>query len=202
MLDLGKDTQEGPIRYFGSQASSGSPSVAISSISQPGTNVVTVICSTPHGAIPGSQVTIVGTTWFNGTYTVDTVVSSLVYTFLKVPATHVENTGFSTVYLTGVISTMTFDQSYTFQYDHDIGSDISLLTDNVAYTPSVIGTSYAPYITGTAEGRVFAQDVINKIVALGINIEIIVVYPDDSGLGNNFNDITILPDKLFVWGID
>jgi hypothetical protein len=59
-------------------------------------------------------------------------------------------------------------------------------------------------VTGVAEGRVFAQEVIEQITALGINIEIIIVYPDDTGLGNqggSTGDESPISDKVTVWGV-
>jgi hypothetical protein len=204
LFGLGSDTQEGPVKFLSSQVASSSVAVPISSISQLGTTV-TAITSNVHGLIPGQQVQITGTLNFNGAFTVDSTPSATSYTFTKTPAgTFFETAGFSTPIVGGAVSTLTIDPAYNFKYTHEIGTDISIISDARAYIPEVDGTDYSTYVTGTADGRLFAESLMQEITALGIKLEIIIIYPSDQGLGNEGlgADETDPPvsDEVYVWG--
>lgn len=183
-FDLNKDTEEGPVPYFSSVPSNAPPGVNISSISQNGTTV-TVTTITPHGAIAGGQVLISGTTNFNGPHTVDAVPSPNTYVFTQSPANIVvEFTGTSAALVDGIASVITVDPGYTFKNQHLAGADITLLEQDTAYQPSGNGTDYGTYVTGTVDGRLFADMLLRQIVAAGIKLEVVIVYPADIGLGN------------------
>jgi hypothetical protein len=205
LFDLNRDNQEGPVPYIGSQLQSAPISVSILSISQNGLNL-TVQTTTPHGAIPGSTVVITGTSFFNGSYTVNTVSSANTYTATAgIPQVASQvSTGFSATQVEGVASTIILDPSYTFKNNHDIGADVTLLSDSQAYVPSPDGQDYATYVTGTSDARIFVQSLMTQITALGIKIEIVVVYPNDIGLGNQggSGDETdpFASEKIYVWG--
>lgn len=205
-FDLNKDSQEGPVRYLGSQVANAPTLVNILSISQNGT-MVTVITEKPHGAIPTSQVQISGTVNFNGVAVVDSVPSATVYTYVKTPPNIVSevNTGTSATLVEGAASTLIMDPSYNFRFNHEVGADVTLLDDTKAYTPIANGLDYPFYVTGTADGRVFVQDLIqHQLAAAGINLEIVIVYPSDVGLGNQggSDDPNDPPtsDKVTIWG--
>ena len=206
LFDLGKDTQEGPVSFLANAQAEGNSLVGIRFISQSGTTV-TVTTLGIHGAIPGSQVKITGTLGFNGTWSVSSVPSQTTYTFVKTPAGSLfESTGFSETVIVGTSSTLSMDPSYSFQYFHDIGSDITLLSSARAYSTNTRGLDYPPYVTGTAEGRAYAQDLLTQIIALGIKLEIVIIYPSDVGLGNHGDseDLATPPvsDAIYVWGTD
>jgi hypothetical protein len=76
------------------------------------------------------------------------------------------------------------------------------MSDSKAYEPSPDGTDYGFYVTGTSEGRVFAESIIQEVLASGITFEIIVIYPDDTGFGHYFEPIGGLKvnDSEYVWG--
>ena len=208
LFGLNLDTQESPVPYLAAQASSSASAVAILSISQFG-NSVTVTTVAPHGVILGEKVLINGTVNFNGQWTVTSTPSFLVYTFTRSPAaTLFESVGTSTPITGSPVSTLIMSTAYVFKKDHNIGDDITLLSSAAAYVPAPDGSDYGFYVTGTAEGRIYAQSVIESIVALGINLEIIVVYPSDIGLGNagDSESPTAPPPPvsgaLYVWGPD
>jgi hypothetical protein len=204
MIGLNKDTQEGPIKYFSSQTANAPTTVGISSISQNGTSV-TVTTSSPHGAVSGSTIVIAGTSSFNGSYIVVSTPTSSIYTFTKTPAAILfESVGTSSTQIDGAASTIILDPSYRFKFDHEVGIDVNLISDNEAYIPAVDGTDYNSYITGTSDGRIFCEEIMVAITALGIGLEIIIVYPSDFGLGNmggsaSENDPPT-SDKVYVWG--
>jgi hypothetical protein len=203
LFGLNKDEEESGIRYFASQAASSVTPVGISTISQFGT-VATVTTSEPHGLIPGQQFSISGTTNFNGTWTVASVPSATIITFAKTSAILFESSGIITPIVEGVVSTIILDGSYVFKNTHEINQDITLISNDRAYEPKVNGQDYSFYITGVAEARVFAEQLIRDILALGVKLEIIIVYPDDIGLGNeggSSGDAIPVSDKVYVWGV-
>lgn len=203
-FSLNQDNEEGPVTYFGSQIANAPTSSDIISISQNGTEV-TVITTSPHGAVPNSQVLISNTVNFNGIHIVKTVPSPITYTFEKNPsAILAENVGTTATLLDGIASTILIDPSYNFKHNHNINSDVTLLESNRAYEPLPNGLDYGAYVTGTADGRIFVQELIKQITAIGIRMEIVIVYPSDIGLGNMglSENENILPhsEAVEVWG--
>lgn len=204
LFSLNKDNEESPVKYIASQTASGITTVVISSISQVG-NTVTVTTQTSHGAVVGQNVLISGTTNFNNSWVVESVPSANVYTFTNpVSGTFYESTGVSTPLIESAVSTLMMDSSYSFKYTQEVGTDITLISDIISYEPEMDGSDYAPYITGTSGGRIFANDLITQITALGIKLEVIIIYPGDVGLGNageslSSTDIKV-SDALWVWG--
>lgn len=205
LIDLNTDKEEGPLRYLGVQAQNAPNIVNIVTVSQNG-NIMTITTDAPHGAIPGSLIQINGTTFFNGAFTVNNVPNPTTIVALNPTAQVANQVGVGTVSVIvgNVRSTVLLDPSNDFNFDHAIGADLTLMSDRNAYQPAQDGTDYPFYVTGVAEGRVFAQEVIEQITALGINIEIIIVYPDDTGLGNqggSSGDTSPVSDKVTVWGV-
>ncbi len=203
LLGLNKDEQEGPVKYFASQVSGAAPSTNIGTISQASTTV-TVNTLTPHGIIAGQDVVISGTASFNGTWTVDSVPSATTFLFSRPTAILFETSGLVTPQLEGSISSLILDPSYIFKYNHAVGEDITLISEQKAYEPSPDGVDYSFYITGTADGRVFAAQLMEEITALGIKLEIVVIYPSDRGLGyegGGTDGSYPTSEKIWVWGV-
>ena len=205
-LDLNKDSEEGPFRYIGVQSSSEPITVNIASITQSGTSV-TVNTEDGHGAVPGSQIQINGTVDFDGIYTVGSVPNALTIKATSgISQTAVNVSGTCSVIVDGLRSTITLDPSNSFAYNHGIGADMTLISASSAYTPAKDGTDYPFYITGTAQGRIFAEEIIEQVSALGFNLNIVIVYPSDRGLGNEGGSNSLLDpptsDKVYVWGGD
>ena len=206
LFSLNSDQEETPVRYVAAQTTSSLLPVPIAVISQNGTTV-TVTTSQPHGAVAGQNVQIAGTVNFNGPRLVDTVPSATTYTFQKTPAAVVvENAGTSQPIIDGEITTLILDSSYMFKNTHEVGADVNLLSDTKVYEPALDGTDYGFYVTGTAQGRIFAAQLMQQITALGINLEIVIIYPSDNGLGNEGDSDSLsnppTSDKVYVWGGD
>jgi hypothetical protein len=204
LFDLNKETQEGPVTYLNAQSISNLTPVDISTISQVG-NTVTVTTIGSHGAIAGENILISNTVNFNGSWTVIGTPSTNVFTFTKFPsATAYETSGTCIPVIENALTTLVLDPSYSFKYSHDSLSDVTVLSDSKAYQPQEDGTDYGVYLTGTADGRIFAEELIRSIVAVGIRLEIIIIYPSDKNLGNMGlgSDIDNPPvsDKVNIWG--
>ena len=206
LFDLNKDTQEGPVKYLSSQSLASLDAVNILSISQVGTTV-TVKTATNHNVVKDKQALIQGTINFNGVVIVDSTPFPNIFTYSTLtPFTAFETTGTTQPIVDGAVSTITLDPSYIFKYNHDTTSDINLVSDTKAYEPEPDGIDYSPYLTGTADGRVFAEQLQRDIVAAGIiKFEIVIIYPNDVGLGNQGGSDSIdnppTSDKVFVWGV-
>jgi hypothetical protein len=206
LFDLNKDSEEGPIRYVGVQVQNAPNVVNIVTASQNG-YTMTITTDAPHGAIPGAQIVISGTTYFNGVFPVVTVPNptTLIATSIMSQTASQVGVGTLSVIVENLRSTVLLDPSNRYLYDHAIGADLTLMSDKNAYQPSKDGGDYPMFITGVAEGRVFAEGVIETITALGINIEVIIVYPSDNGLAGAglTKDSGVYPhsDAVFVWGI-
>lgn len=206
LFSLGNDQQEGPVRYLNCQSIASLNATTINTISQLGITV-TVVTLGAHGAVAGQKVSITGTVNFNGTWTVKSTPAPNVYTFEKTPAvTLFETSGQSLPVAEAAVSTILLDPAYTFKNSHEIGTDMTLLSDTKAYEPRPDGSDYGVYLTGTADGRKFAQELIESITAAGINLQIIIVYPNDIGLGNEGGSDSIdqppTSDKVNIWGGD
>jgi hypothetical protein len=77
-------------------------------------------------------------------------------------------------------NTLLLDASYTFKKTH-VNADITLVKSVKPYVPTVDGTDYPTYLTGTIKGRVEAEALANKLVAAGVFLNIVVVYPQSKG---------------------
>ena len=206
LFDLNKDTQEGPVRYVGVQIQGAPNVVNITSISQNGFTL-TITTDAPHGALNTSSIVVSGTTYFDGVYEVNNVPNPNTIVAISAISQIQNQVGVGTVSVVtdNLRSTVLLDPSNEFKFDHEAGADLTLLSSRNAYIPSRAGTDYPFYVTGVAEGRVFANEIIEQITALGINLEIVIVYPNDVGLGNQGgsddpND-PLTSDKVYVWGV-
>lgn len=197
LMDLAKDNQESGVPYLSAQTQTEPDLVPIIEISQVGFNI-TVQTQSAHNLLLGSKVAISGTANFNGTYTVSGISSPTIYTVSAgFSAVLTEMVGYSVPVVEDLVTVLSLDPSYIFKKNHKKGTDVTVISDSRAYTPDVTGADYSPYVTGTAEARQFGSDLIRTIAAMGINIEIVIVYPDDVGLGKSGTEQS---DKLWVWG--
>jgi hypothetical protein len=206
LFALNQDNEESPVPYVAAQTATSAESVPIQSISQNGFTV-TVTTTSPANVVVGQSVSISGTVNFNGVYTVASISGELIYTFQYASSRVLfESTGESTPVVVGAVTTLILDSAYTFKYNHAIGDNIYLLSATQAYTPNPTGTDYGFYVTGVANGTVFAQQIIQAITAAGINLDIIILYPNDEGLGNagdsTLPGVSPQSDATYVWGGD
>ena len=75
-------------------------------------------------------------------------------------------------------STMQMDPAYIFQYDHAVGSSVTVIRNRGPITMSGLGTEYAPYITSPAVAREVLQDLIKEVKSVGIFLEFLIRYPE------------------------
>lgn len=89
--------------------------------------------------------------------------------------------------------------SYVFKNKHEVGTNISLISQNFPYTVTTDGFDYPFYITDVVSGRIYAEELINLVAATGINVIITVLYPSDIGLARYGTEFS---DKFWIWGED
>ncbi len=78
--------------------------------------------------------------------------------------------------------TILISPAYFIQQDHPSGSSVILVTQKAPITLPVDGSYYQPYLTDTASGRVYAQNLIDTITAAGVTVIYTILYPNDIGL--------------------
>jgi N-acetylneuraminic acid mutarotase len=109
-------------------------------------------------------------------------------------------------YLGRISSTvLLLDPTYTFPKTLIVGTSVTLLKQRGPWTPSGPEEVGSFYVTAAASGRIAASDTIDEIVAAGVNIGKVVIYPSDKGLGNEGAPDARVPklsDKVAVWGGD
>jgi len=93
--------------------------------------------------------------------------------------------------------TLFIDPGYRFQKSHPVGEDVSMLHEDTPFVPAADGTDHQFYITDVVSGREYAQELIELVVATGMNLVFIILYPGDEGLGKWGTDNS---EKVEVWG--
>ena len=73
--------------------------------------------------------------------------------------------------------------AYFIQQDHPIGESVLLVTQKAPITLPSDGSYYQPYLTDTASGRVYAQNLINAIAAAGVTVIYTILFPNPIGTG-------------------
>lgn len=80
-------------------------------------------------------------------------------------------------------TTLLVSPAYNIKKSHPNGTDVALVSVKAPADISRDGLDYPFYVTDTASGRIYAQDLINSVAASGINIVFQILYPSDQGLG-------------------
>ena len=96
--------------------------------------------------------------------------------------------------------TLLISPAYFIQQDHPIGESVLLVTQKSPVIPPTDGSSYAPYLTDTASGRVYAQNLINTIVAAGVTVIYTILYPNPIGLGGWQSTFPGTDEVAYVYG--
>jgi hypothetical protein len=102
-------------------------------------------------------------------------------------------------------SELLLDASFKFPNTILPGSMVTLLSQRSPWTPAANVHPGNFYATGSAAGRIAAQQTIDQITGAGLQVDVDVIYPGDRGLGGeglpdrNAEKIT---DAVSVWGGD
>ena len=96
--------------------------------------------------------------------------------------------------------TILISPAYFIQQDHPSGSSVLLVTQKAPITLPSDGSYYQPYLTDTASGRVYAQELINAITAAGVTVIYTILYPNPIGLGGWESPIPSANEIAYVYG--
>ena len=96
--------------------------------------------------------------------------------------------------------TILISPAYFIQQDHPSGSSVMLVTQKAPITLPSDGSYYQGYLTDTASGRVYAQNLINTITAAGVTVIYTILYPNGIGLGNWESPIPGTSEVAYVYG--
>ncbi len=109
-------------------------------------------------------------------------------------------------YLARISSTqLLMDPNFVFPEALSSGISVTLLLQRGAWSPLNANVLGSFYLTASSAGRLAASNTIDDIVGAGLNINKIVVYPGDKGLGGEglpATGVTKLSDKVGIWGSD
>lgn len=80
-------------------------------------------------------------------------------------------------------TTLLISPAYNIKKFHPIRTDVALVSSKASPDISRDGLDYPFYITDVVSGRLYAQDLINTVVASGITVVFTILYPNSIGLG-------------------
>lgn len=75
-------------------------------------------------------------------------------------------------------NTIAIDPSYTFKYNHSVGSAIVAVSQKGPHSMSGKATEYPAYITDPSEARFILQELIRSVKSAGIFVNFLVRYPE------------------------
>lgn len=96
--------------------------------------------------------------------------------------------------------TLLISPAYFVQQDHVSGESVLLVQNKSPITLPSDGSDYQPYLTDTASGRVYAENLINSIVAAGVTVIYTVLFPNPIGLGGWESPIPSANEVSYVYG--
>ncbi len=109
-------------------------------------------------------------------------------------------------YLGKASSTSLFlDPNFTMPQSLASGLTVTLLSQRGSWIPAGAENLGAFYVTASSAGRIAASAMIDDLVAAGLDVNKIVVYPGDKGLGGEglpAFGANKLSDKVSIWGSD
>lgn len=73
---------------------------------------------------------------------------------------------------------MQMDPAYIFQFDHTVGSSVTVIRNRGPIVMSGAGLEYSPYITDPAVARIVLQDLIQEVKSVGIFLEFLIRFPE------------------------
>jgi hypothetical protein len=96
--------------------------------------------------------------------------------------------------------TLLISPAYFIQQDHAEGASVLLVATKSPIVLPTDGSAYQPYLTDTASGRVYAQNLIDTITAAGVTVIYTILYPNSIGLGGWESPIPGANEVVYVYG--
>lgn len=96
--------------------------------------------------------------------------------------------------------TILISPAYFIQQVHPIGESVLFVTQKSPIILPTNGSYYQPYLTDTGSGRVWAQGLINNIVAAGVSITYTILYPNPIGTGGWESPTSSAHEIAYIYG--
>ena len=80
-------------------------------------------------------------------------------------------------------NTLLISPAYSLKNSFLSGTDVALVATRASVVLDPAGNDFEFFMTGDAQGRIYAQNLINQIAATGLTVVFTVIYPSDEGLG-------------------
>jgi hypothetical protein len=96
--------------------------------------------------------------------------------------------------------TILISPAYFIQQVHAVGESVLFVTQKSPIVLPSDGSYYQGYLTDTASGRVWAQGLINNIVAAGVTIEYQILYPNPIGTGGWQSPTPSAHEIAYIYG--
>ena len=74
--------------------------------------------------------------------------------------------------------TIALDPSYTFKFNHSIGSAVVLIETMGPHIMSGHASEFAPYITDPSAARIILEDLIKSVKSSGIFVNFLINFPE------------------------
>ncbi|MDQ6989356.1 MAG: hypothetical protein Q9M19_05685 [Mariprofundaceae bacterium] len=75
-------------------------------------------------------------------------------------------------------ASMQLDPAYIFQFNHTVGSSVTVIRNRGPIVMSGAGLEYSPYVTDPAIARIVLQDLIQEVKSVGIFLEFLIRFPE------------------------
>ena len=75
-------------------------------------------------------------------------------------------------------NSLQLDPAYVFQYNHDVGSSVTMIRKQGPHQMSGLGTEYGGYITDPAVARKVLENLILDVKSVGIFVEFLIRFPN------------------------
>lgn len=69
------------------------------------------------------------------------------------------------------------------QFDHPVGQEVRLVASNAPVVLAQNGSDYEFFLTNVVSGRIYCESLIEQVIAAGIALNFVILYPSDLGLG-------------------
>jgi hypothetical protein len=69
------------------------------------------------------------------------------------------------------------------QFDHPAGQNVTLIESKSPVNLPASGLGFEFFLTDVVGGRIYCEDLIQQVIAAGITLNFVILYPDDIGLG-------------------
>jgi len=92
-------------------------------------------------------------------------------------------------------NTLLISPAYSIKNSFVFGTDVALVDTRASVVLDPAGNDFEFFMTGDAQGRIYAQNLINQIAATGLTVVFTIIYPSSEGLGKwgtQYDEISVV----------